>query len=185
MTSFYTKISNTFINPICDNWEKFKGQTLYSQYNSGDVVLQYFSIDNLTEFKQQHHCKIFSTIPDRVSFTLITGKGVLLPHKDHGYQVALNYYINAGEDVTQFYNTVTPEVSGITYPGRKQSNIFDEKDLIKTDNFIASSNELCLLNVAEIHSVIKTSDAPRVFISYSWNNLTYNELLTDIQSHNE
>lgn len=182
MKSFYSKLDNVFLNSECD-WKKFKGQQLYSQYNSGSVLLQYFNIDNIEEFKKQHYRKIFSKLPDRVSFAVIYGKGVLLPHKDHGCQVSLNYYINAEEDITEFYNTAHAEVKGVAYPGRTQSNIYDIENLVKADEFIANSNELFLLNVSEIHSVVKTSNTPRMFIAYSWNDIPYEELLTDIQTH--
>jgi hypothetical protein len=182
MKSFFSKLDNVFLNPDSD-WEKFKGPHLYSQYNSGPVLLQYFNINNIEEFKKQHYRKIFSLLPDRVSFAVIYGKGVLLPHKDHGCQVSLNYYIDAEDDVTQFYEALEPNVVGATYPGKIQSNIFNETDLLAKDNFVAKSNELFLLNVSEIHSVIKTSIKPRVFIAYSWNHITYEELLTDIQRH--
>ena len=182
MKQFYSKLNNNFLNNDYD-WTRFKGSSLYSQYNSEEILLQYFSIDNHTEFKRQHTRKFFSIIPDRVSFSVITGKGKLLPHKDHGFQVSLNYYINACKDTTQFYDISHPNVVGISYPGRSQSNIFDENELTKTDRFIAASNDVFLLNVSEIHSVIKISSEPRVFISYSWKSVSYDEILVDIQKH--
>lgn len=182
MKKFYSKLENNFINPKND-WQKFKGETLYSQYISDSVILQYFSIHNEQEFINQYRQNIFSIKPSRVSFAIIRGKGMLLPHKDHGCQVSLNYYITADEDITNFYSTSNSNISGIKYPGKIQSNIFNEKDLIKEDSFIANSNDLFLLNVSEIHSVEKINNSPRMFITYSWDNVTYDELLIDIQNH--
>lgn len=182
MKKFYSKLENNFINPASD-WHKFKGESLYSQYISGSVILQYFNIHNEQEFIKQHRQKIFSVNPSRVSFAIISGKGMLFPHKDHGCQVSLNYYITANEDITNFYNINNSNASGIKYPGKIESNIFNEKDLKKEDNFIANSNDLFLLNVTEIHSVEKINNSPRMFIAYSWDNITYDELLIDIQNH--
>ena len=176
----YTKIKQDFLNPICDNWFKFKSEELTSSYQSGTVLLEYRKITNLLLFKSQHTRNPFKIPPTYVRFSEIHGEGILLPHCDHGIKTGLNYYISADKDVTTFYKTKSDNVVSIQYPGRKESNIYDQNDLIEIDRFVASSNEAYLLDVSQIHSVQRVNSKSRVFIGYLWANHSYEEVLESL-----
>jgi hypothetical protein len=177
----YIKIKQDFLNPVCDDWFKFKSEELTSSYQSGNVLLEYRKIANKLLFKSQHTRNPFKIPPDYIRFSEIHGRGILLPHRDHGVKTGLNYYISADNDITTFYKTKSDKVVSIKYPNRKESNIYTQNDLIETDRFVASSNEAYLLDVSQIHSVQRVNPESRVFIGYLWANHSYEEVLESLE----
>lgn len=177
----FSKIPQNFIKPECNAWEDFKDNVLYSHYQSGTTLLEYYGIRNIEQFKKQHIRRPFTISPSIVRFTQLTGKGILHPHKDHDALAVLNYYISAGDDVTIFY-TAPNDSAPVIYPGKKQANIYNQNDLTEVARFTADSNDAFLLDVSNIHSVIKSNSAPRLFISYIWKDHTYEEILENIKN---
>jgi len=175
----FSKIPQDFIKHDCNLWEDFKDNVLYSSYQSGTTLLEYYGIRNIEQFKKQHIRRPFTIPPSMVRFTQLTGQGILYPHKDHNALVVLNYYISAGDDVTIFY-TASKDAAATVYPGKKQANIYDQSNLTEVARFSAESNEAFLLDVSNIHSVIKSNPEPRIFISYIWKDHTYEEILENI-----
>jgi hypothetical protein len=176
----YTKIKQDFLLPECDDWFKFKSDEITSSYQSGSVLLEYRKIANIAGFRTRHTRNPFKILPTYIRFSEIHGQGMLLPHRDHGITAGLNYYISASDDVTSFYKTKNNDVLSIQYPNRKESNIYDQNDLIEVDRFVASSNEAYLLDVSQIHSVQRISSETRVFIGYLWTEHTYEEVLESL-----
>ena len=179
----YIKLQQNFLKETCDNWDKFKSVNLVTHFVSGNISLEYYSLENIDAFKNQHLRKFFTIRPSRVLFTEIKGTGFLNPHIDHNTNVTLNYYIQSVDDITTFY-TAKNNVLGFNYSNRDQSNIYDVDDLSVDIEFIANNNTAYLLDVSKIHSVTKTSILPRKFISYQWKDHTFHEIIQDLSEVN-
>lgn len=177
----YYKIKQPFLKQL-DDWSIFKDAVSYSKYDSGDVTLEYFGVKNLDLFRKQHTRKFFSIPPSRIRYVKITGTGILQPHRDHDTTVSLNYYISAGDDQTIFYNTTSSDVQPITYPSKTDSNVYKLDSLVEFDKFVSNSNEAYLLDVSQIHAVVKTNPEPRIFIAYLWSDDNYDQVLKDISN---
>jgi hypothetical protein len=93
--------------------------------------------------------------------------------------VALNFYILASEDRTVFYKP-NDDATPITYKGKADANVYNLDQLTETDSFVANANDMYLLDVSSVHSVIKATQEPRMFISYLWNHISYEEILNNI-----
>jgi hypothetical protein len=174
----YKKLTQDFITHL-PYWQQFCGDTV-AKFVSGDVTLEYYGLQNVEHFRKLHLRSIFGIKPDRVTLATITGQGFLAPHKDHNTLVTLNYYAQASDDITIFYKTVE-SAKAKQYEGKEQANIFDVNDLIEDVCFIANSNEAFLLDVSQVHAVLKKSVEPRVFISYAWEKTTYQQVLDSLK----
>jgi len=175
----YKKINQDFIKKDFTSWESLKGDNLLSQYDSKETVLSYYNISNIDYFKTIHTRKFFTIQPNRVRFSILTGQGLLSPHRDHDAATVLNYYISAEEDQTIFYN-VNEFAEPFSYKEGSAKNIYKLEDLTENDKFIAGSGDAYLLDVTKTHSVYKTSIAPRLFISYIWMHHDFETILNDI-----
>lgn len=175
----YAKLTQDFLKTNFDDWLSLKGDNLLSKYNSNTTTLEYFNISDVELFRKLHLKKIFTIKPDRIRFSIITGQGLLLPHRDHNTKVVLNYYASAGYDATVFYNC-KDAASSIRYPGKEQANIYTLDNLDEVGRYVANSNDAYLLDVSQVHSVEKVNSVPRLFISYLWANHSYEEVLNDI-----
>jgi hypothetical protein len=178
---FY-KLNQNFIDPSFKDWSKLKSDSIFARYNSITTVLEYRNILDLDLFRSLHRRKISKIPPSRVAFTTLEGTGSLFPHIDHECLVALNFYVLAGQDSTKFYQIKDENsVKKIQYPGKKDAKIYHPSSLIEKESFIANANDAYLLNVSKIHSVEKISKAPRIFMSYLWNDHSYEEVLKSIK----
>jgi hypothetical protein len=175
----YAKLTQDFLKKEFNDWESLKGDNLISSYDSSTTRVEYYNISNLDLLKSIHCKNIFTILPYSVRFSRIVGKGILQPHKDHNTTAVLNYYISTSNDPTIFYKQ-NAGASAFHYPGKKQKNVFSLDNLVEVDRFNAGSHEAYLLNVSEIHSVVKSDSEPRLLISYLWNNVSYDEVLNDI-----
>jgi hypothetical protein len=175
----YKKINQDFIKKDFTAWESLKGSNLMSQYDSKDTVLSYYNINDIEYFRTIHTRKFYTIKPDRVRFSILTGQGLLSPHRDHDAATVLNYYVSADADQTIFYN-VNESAEPFSYKAGSAKNIYNTTDLTEADKFVASSGDAYLLDVSKTHSVYKTSTAPRVFISYIWMNDSFETILNDL-----
>jgi hypothetical protein len=150
-----------------------------SQYDSKDTVLSYYNINDIEYFRTIHTRKFFTIQPNRVRFSILTGQGLLHPHRDHDASTVLNYYISADADQTIFYN-VNESAEPFSYKEGSAKNIYNLSDLTEADKFVASSGDAYLLDVSKTHSVYKTSTEPRVFISYIWMHDDFETILNDL-----
>lgn len=78
------------------------------------------------------------------------------PHTDSDIEAIVNFYIKTDNCVTQFYKIKNEDYSTSQVTNQTDGFIFDPKDLIETDSFIAEDGDAYLLNVSQPHSVITT-----------------------------
>jgi hypothetical protein len=175
----YKKLTQDFISGL-PYYQQFMGNEV-AKFVSGTVTLEYYALENVESFRKLHLRNLFGIRPDRVQFATIDGVGFLAPHRDHNTLVTLNYYAIAGDDVTIFYKEKEGAVP-VTYEGKEQANIFNPNDLLEVGSFVANSNEAFLLDVSQIHAVLKTNPEPRVFVSYAWANHTYDQVLDSLKA---
>jgi hypothetical protein len=128
----------------------------------------------------QHFPKLTDIIPDQILLVEITGSGKLPAHIDHGPRVVLNWYLHSNGSETSFY-TKNEGAQGIKHTGETESNIFYFKDVTRVGEFVAKDNEVYLLNVGQVHSVDSPNEGVRRFVSLSWHNRTYEEILESIR----
>jgi len=117
-------------------------------------------------------------LPDAIRYVEIIGNDQVSPHRDHTTITALNCYFQSGDATTNFWNVREGAVP-IRFPGAATSNIYkNEKDLDFIDSFTAADGDTYLLDVSQIHSVVrKPPMKPRRFIQLSWRRTTFDEVL--------
>jgi hypothetical protein len=176
---FY-KINFDFLKSNFD-WINLDPKFLVSEYDSVTTKLEYFKLDNYEQFKSYHTLRPYIIPPDSIRIGRITGKGVLLPHKDHNTTAVLNFYISASNDPTIFYFD-KPGAKTLRYPGKTSNNIFLPTEVEEVCRFTAEKNTGYLLDVSQIHSVIKSTTEPRIFINYTWRSASFSQVLEGIKS---
>jgi hypothetical protein len=120
--------------------------------------------------------RIYSVIPKKYHedfyLTIMTINSVLLPHRDNDLISTINFYVDAGNCRTVFYQEKEgadfwqPE-NIITRPKSKLEveeevayvkAVYDLEDVNEIDSFIAKNGEAWLLDVSEIHNVVPLSE---------------------------
>lgn len=177
---FY-KLENPFIHPV-DDWMKFKNEILKFKYDSLSTSLEYYSIEHFDLFKKQHIKRPYTIIPNKVRWAEIVGPGMLYPHKDYHTTAVLNYYISGGEDITIFYKPKAGNEEGLVYPGKEGGNVYLPESVEEVGRFVAKPGDAFLLDVTQIHSLVKVSPEPRMFINYVWTEASYADVLADIKN---
>ena len=119
----------------------------------------------------------FHVTPDIINITEIESPGAG-PHID-AWPVALNYYLNAGQDVTNFWEEI--DESAIT--ASNTFTLFQDAANLKLKSVATYNTGDCiLLNTHSIHSIGVTADAqPRSMLRFSWKNAQYDEILNSIE----
>ena len=111
----------------------------------------YYEIDLLEKYK------LMSIIPkqyhDNFSITLMNVNTEIPPHTDSGIKSTINFYIQTDDCLTQFYKLNTNQPKTIQVENQSDGVVYDEKDLIPTNAFMAKPNEAWLLDVTVPHSV--------------------------------
>jgi hypothetical protein len=165
----HVKLNPDFITPVTD-WSVFVGDLRYS-YNSFGVDISYYDVANLEQFRGLHKLSTLLPIePDWIEIAIMTGKGHLYPHRDHGTSVSLNYYAQtSGIDTTNFYYAKT-DAKPHTYPGKTEANCYSYDDVVMPpyESFVAQPNEAYLFRCKNIHDVEKLTDEPRIMLCYQW-----------------
>jgi hypothetical protein len=102
----------------------------------------------------------------------------IMPHTDSDIQVTINFYIQADNCRTVFYEP-TEHCKTDKLPGQTNGNIFDPQYLIEKDSFIAENNEIWILDVTRPHSVERLSDnySERIALCLQTNKFSFNETL--------
>lgn len=75
------------------------------------------------------------------------------PHTDSGIKSTINFYIETGDCTTQFYKFINDKAETKQVEGQSDGFIYDEKDLEKTNSFVAEPGTAWLLDVSIPHSV--------------------------------
>jgi hypothetical protein len=106
--------------------------------------------------------QIFSYLPERYrtdfAIHLMRINKEIPPHTDTGILASLNFYIKTQDCKTLFYKKRVENPRTIQIKNQVDGFIFDEADLIKTESFIATDNDVFLLDVSQPHSVIPLSN---------------------------
>jgi hypothetical protein len=89
------------------------------------------------------------------------------PHTDSQSATVINLYIKAQDDITQFYSPKVKNPTVYQIPNQTNGVMFDIKDLEPTDQFVANSGDIYVLDVTKPHSVISRSNTDRIAVGLS------------------
>lgn len=117
--------------------------------------------------------------PSFIVVGCIIGSGHLHPHVDHGILCSLNYYLEANDSKTNFYNKLSNSTPWRAYK-EKKANIYSFDSVNPICSFKAKNNDMYLLNTQMIHSVESNSNSIRTFISWQWNENSFKEINENI-----
>ena len=155
---------------------RLKGTSQVVYDKSETISLIYFHIKDM-----QYFSKIFPYVcmiqPTEIFYTELNGIGVLHPHKDYTTSCVLNYYFESNNSTTFLYEPIGDPFFA---PGAKTANIFKFEDIKEVGNFTAESYDTYLLNVSKPHCVFNPPPGNRKFISWQWNNTSYEEVLENL-----
>jgi hypothetical protein len=111
----------------------------------------YYNID----FPQKG--ELMSIIPkeyhQHFTITLMKVNTEIPPHTDSGIKSTINFYIETGDCITQFYKVSNDVAKTKQVNGQSDGFVFDEKDLKETNSFVAQPGQAWLLDVTVPHSV--------------------------------
>jgi len=194
MNNYFQKIPNDFLTTgSIEDWVNLKSDKIFSQYNGySDCKITYHELTDIGNLKKMFKRSLFSILPLNVRFVIVDGKedSGLPPHIDHNISVSLNYYINASNiDTTIFYEP-KPNQAPYSYndvfenvynPVKDQEKIYKFTQVDEIERFNAVDDSAYILNVSKIHSVIKKSSIPRIFLSFLWKDHSYEEILKSLK----
>ena len=119
----------------------------------------------------------FQITPFLINVTKITSPGVS-PHID-GPPVALNYYLNAGQNSTKFWKTRNS--SDMNKFNDDVPKKFLLADLIQVNEFVANTHDWYLFDTKVIHSVTMPKDSdPRFILRFFWKDHSFDEILNSL-----
>ena len=155
----------------------------------GDTFRQYFIKDEQYLDSLINNKIKFNILPNWSTCCEISDYGAM-PHVDHN-SVALNYYIDASDYVTVFYETKDNS------QGQSTEQIIDRKGLTRTNDvrsyqyselkiiskFKANAHEAYLLNIKKIHSAnnYQTNAKTRTMLRWAWDNSDFETIKNSIQ----
>ena len=175
-----------FILPPLD-LARISGGDLHEGY--GPIFRSYEIVDIDYLMAQVNTQLRFRETPFKITYVEVQGPGTP-PHseRDSPVPTVLNYYLETGHDRTEFWHTRQGQTQGDQIPvlgdqGWEPSPIqnYRPEDLKLVGSFMAQPNTAYLLDVACIHSVVKSSDtAVRKFIRFGWTGLTVGQVFDSI-----
>lgn len=117
--------------------------------------------------------------PDRINVTEILSPGAA-PHVD-AWSVGLNYYFDAGDEITYYYDEYTPMAQKSKFTDYKIS-AFDPDNLKIVDSFTANKGDWYLLNTKKIHSVdVSKQSRVRTMLRFIWWNADFQDVCDSIK----
>lgn len=161
---------------ILDNdLEILKGKNSFN-YVSKTSEIMYSSISNMAILANKFFTKkLFSIEPHLIYYAEIHGPGVLDPHRDHGATVVANFYFDANDSITTFYES-TEETQSKTYSTMKSAGIYDMNSVKPVESFQAKDGESYILDVTKIHGVISPKVGTRKFINMQWYGIDFDTI---------
>jgi len=90
---------------------------------------------------------------DNFSITMMKVNTEIPPHTDSGIKSTINFYIETGNCLTQFYKLTTDKPKTKQVQNQSDGMIYNEDDLARTTSFVAEPGEAWLLDVTVPHSV--------------------------------
>lgn len=85
---------------------------------------------------------------------MVINTNYVSPHTDSGISIVINYYIETGDATTIFWKQKHENARTFKIKNQTDGSIYDEKDLKAVGYFKANKNDVWLLDVDQIHSVI-------------------------------
>lgn len=149
---------------------RLKGSSLFDYGR-----IRYFGIADPDYLKEEFINKVFRYPPKDSFFVEVVGE--LRPHTDRGVTSCVNYYLDSGNYITNFW---TPTANARKIKARRYDSRTDtyteadqgyyKEDLILMDTLDAKNHELYALNIGQIHSVepIDASIQTRVVVQFQW-----------------
>jgi hypothetical protein len=170
----FVKLQHKLVNV---DWNKFKTDivtdSFYSETRKGGGY--FYSLKNLPEFLALHK-GMFKIMPHIIRYCEFTGSDLVTPHRDKDISVSLNLYLETDNATTIYYKELNSDLSHTNYKNI-QPHISPLENLVEVNRFIAEPNDLYLLNVNEIHGILKTTTSPRTMITYRWAKYSFNQIL--------
>lgn len=102
--------------------------------------------------------------------------GSISPHTDSDIITSINFYIEAKEAITFFYDIITENPNTRQLENQTNGRIFDFKSVKPVKAFKAKDNEIYVLDVTKPHSVTSPSGTRLVF-SLQTNVYSFAEVL--------
>ncbi len=166
--------------------DKIKGQ-LFENHHNQFVMYNIEDFEYVNELiKDRLH---FDIVPDKIAYFEICTDGAP-PHTDGYVGCSLNYIIDAADCVTTFWklknkDTVVEESIKVDNDGNileTETTGYRYSDLKLVSFFKAQSGDAWLLDVREIHSVIKPDTTKdRKVLTFRWDPVyTFQEILDSI-----
>jgi len=87
------------------------------------------------------------------SITIMKVNAEIPPHTDSGIKSTINFYIQTGNCLTQFYKLATDKPKTKQVKNQSDGVIYNEDDLMRTTSFMAEPGDAWLLDVTVPHSV--------------------------------
>jgi hypothetical protein len=148
----------------------------------GNNFFEYSIADN--EYLREVLDKIveFTIPPDKINITEITYPGSMI-HTD-AWSVGLNYYFNAGEDETFYFDQIDNNIlpRNVKDSGVK---IYEIDNLKVKDRFIANKNEWYLINTSVPHAVrCRRPGTVRKMLRFIWYNHNLSTILNSLNIKN-
>lgn len=149
----------------------FKGPKTFNN----PTFVEYAILNRLELIKMIWSRVQFNIMPEMVNITEIVYPGSA-PHTDT-FPTALNFYLDANEDETFFWDEIDPITT-------KRTGLigYDIDKLIKTDSFIAKKDDCFMLNTSKIHSVnMRETESRRIILRFIWRKHSFEEILNSIK----
>tara|TARA_R100000742_G_C4243420_1_gene62706 strand:+ start:263 stop:784 length:522 start_codon:yes stop_codon:yes gene_type:complete len=102
----------------------------------------------------------------------------IIPHTDSNTKAVINFYIETSNCLTQFYE-IKENAKPSQINNQTDGYIYNLKDLIKKESFIAQSGDIYILDVSKVHSVIPLDDKEihRKAICFATDSLNFDEVV--------
>lgn len=152
-----TKLGNLHIHNLPIKLEKLNYEYGFEKNNVFYGIRYYLVDDDIKQFI------LSKTIPPQYRqffdvCLMVINYHDILPHIDSFVTTSINYYIKTSPNtITQFWNE---QSNSKKYKLQNQTNgfVYDKNTLIPTFQFSANDNEIWILDVTKIHSVINSQN---------------------------
>jgi hypothetical protein len=141
----FCKLKNTF---DVGEYNIQKEQMFFGEKNKG---IGYYNVD--LPKKDELMFLIPKKYHKDFSITMMRVNTEIPPHTDSGIKSTINFYIQTGNCLTQFYKLAIDKPKTKQVKNQSDGLIYNENDLIRTTSFIAEPGEAWLLDVTIPHSV--------------------------------
>lgn len=147
------------------------GETINHEFKGIEYFnINYKDVESLLQIIPYQHRNNFC-------LTLMRINTEVPPHTDTGINTTINFYLQTGDYITQFYNIKTNNPKTNQVDNQTNGFIFDKHDLIESGSFTAGQNDVWILDVTKPHSVIpKDTITERIGLSLATNSYSYDDV---------